>query len=161
MKSKIGGFILPGLFILAWIFTLAKMAPPAASPNESMAIAAVHWLLYMAGFVFIISFFMHSVFAKSTAKSIGWETNGFQYELAFSALGSGIACFYANGHGKNAWIAISIAIIVFLFLAGVNHVVEMVRKKNFAPNNTLILIWDFGMSISLAALLPSMIHYAG
>jgi hypothetical protein len=34
----------------------------------------------------------------------------------------------------------------------------MVKKKNFAPNNTLVLVWDFGMSISLLALLPTMIH---
>lgn len=32
---------------------------------------------------------------------------------------------------------------------------EIVRDRNFAPNNTLILIWDFGMPISLVALLFS------
>jgi hypothetical protein len=28
-----------------------------------------------------------------------------------------------------------------------------VKQKNFAPNNTLILVWDFGVSASLVALL--------
>jgi hypothetical protein len=27
------------------------------------------------------------------------------------------------------------------------------REKNYAPNNTLILIWDFGIPISIVALL--------
>ena len=161
MKEKISGRILPGLFVLAWIFTLTNVAPAGGSPHESTAISAVHWLLYMAGFVFVVSFFMHSVFAKKTAASIGWVTNGFQYELSFVSLGLGIGCFYANTHGKSAWITISIPVIAFLFLAGVNHVVEMVKKHNFAPNNSLILVWDFGMSISLAALIPTMTHFAG
>jgi hypothetical protein len=51
---------------------------------------------------------------------------------------------------------VSIPIIAFLFLAGVNHVVEIVQKRNYAPNNTLILVWDFGISISLLALLLSI-----
>jgi len=38
----------------------------------------------------------------------------------------------------------------------VNHVVEIVQKKNYAPNNTLILIWDFGVPISVVALLVSI-----
>ncbi len=158
MREKIGSYVLPGLFVLAWIFTLTNMAPPGGAAGESTALNAVHWLLYMAGFVFLFSSVMHSVFAKSMAKSIGWQTNGFQYELAAVSLGLGIGCFYANANGHTAWIAISIPVISFLFLAGVNHVIEMVRKKNFAPNNTLVLIWDFGMSISLLALLPTMIH---
>ena len=48
---------------------------------------------------------------------------------------------------------VSFPIVAFLFLAGVNHVVEIVRKKNYAPNNTLILIWDFGIPISVVGLL--------
>jgi hypothetical protein len=158
MREKLGSYVLPGLFVLAWIFTLTKMAPPGGEAGESTALNAVHWLLYMAGFVFLFSSVMHSVFAKSMAKSIGWQTNGFQYELAAVSLGLGIGCFYANAHCGTSFITISIPIISFLFLAGVNHVIEMVRKKNFAPNNTLVLIWDFGMSISLLALLPTMIH---
>ena len=99
---------------------------------------------------------MHSVFAKSMAESIGWKTNGFQHELAAVSLGLGIACFYSVYNGLAAMTTVSIPIIAFLFLAGVNHVVEIVRKKNYAPNNTLILIWDFGVSISLVALLVSI-----
>ena len=45
-----------------------------------------------------------------------------------------------------AWIP-----TVTFLLAGVNHLVEVARERNFAPNITLILIWDFGMPISLVA----------
>lgn len=153
MKDKLFGWLLPLLFVVAWIYALSGSTAPGAAAGDTKIISDLRWLLYFAGFVFIFSSVMHSVFAKNTAKSIGWKTNGFQYELASVSLGLGLGCFYAINHGLQALTAISIPIISFLFLAGANHVKEMVREKNYAPNNTLILIWDFGMSISLAALL--------
>ena len=153
MGKRISGFVLPGLFILAWILILSGLTPLGAHSNDSFNITAIRWLLYFAGWVFLISSIMHSVFAKKMAESIGWVTNGFQYEIAAVSLGLGIACFYAVYHAQEAWIAVSLPIISFLFLAGVNHAIEIIRQKNYAPNNTLILIWDFGISISLAVLL--------
>lgn len=147
------GWVLPLLFVVAWVYALSGSTPPGAAAGDTTVISDMRWLLYFGGFVFIFSSIMHSVFAKSTAKSIGWKTNGFQYELASVSLGLGIGAFYAINHGPDALVAISIPIVSFLFLAGLNHVKEVVRQKNYAPNNTLILIWDFGLSISLAALI--------
>lgn len=155
MKDKLSSLVLPGLFIMAWIFALGGSAAPGASANEASAISDMRWLIYFAGYVFLFSAVMHSVFAKSMAKSIGWKTNGFQYELASVSLGLGLGCFYAINHSVEALVAISIPTISFLFLAGVNHVREIIQKKNYAPNNTLILVWDFGVSISLIALIMS------
>jgi len=44
---------------------------------------------------------------------------------------------------------------LFLFLAGVNHAREIFTERNYAPGNTFILISDFGVPISLLALLIS------
>lgn len=153
MGDKIYGLILPAVFVLAWIMALSGSAAPGAIEGEAVAAGYMRWMLYFAAFVFLSSFIMHSVFAKRTAKSIGWKTNGFQYEISFVSLGLGLACFYATYNSLQAWIVISIPIITFLFLAGLNHLREMIVKKNFAPNNSLILIWDFGMPLSLAGLL--------
>lgn len=147
------GLVLPLLFVMAWVFALSGSTPPGGATGDTHAIADLRWLLYFAGFVFCFSAIMHSVFRKKMAASIGWQTNGFELEIAAVSLGLGIACFYAVYQGMQAMVTVSIPIVAFLFLAGVNHVVEMVRKKNFAPNNTLILVWDFGLSISLVALL--------
>jgi hypothetical protein len=35
----------------------------------------------------------------------------------------------------------------------VNHVREIIRDRNYAPGNTAILISDFGVPVSLVALL--------
>ncbi len=151
--EAISGLILPALFILAWIMALSGSPAPGAMLGDTTAEGYIRWLLYFAGYVFIVSSVMHSVLAKKTAASIGWKTNGFQYEIAFVSLGLGIACFYAVYQGLEAWTAVSIPIISFLGLAGLNHLKEIIRQKNYAPNNSLILVWDFGLSISLVALL--------
>lgn len=159
MGKKISGFILPGLFILAWIFALTGSVAPGAVAGEATSVGYIRWLLYFAGYVFVMSSVMHSVFAKKMAASIGWKTNGFQYEIAAVSLGLGLGCFYATYHGLEAWIAISLPVISFLFLAGLNHLKEIIKEKNYAPNNTMILVWDFGLPISLAILLSGMVKW--
>jgi hypothetical protein len=155
-SSKGSAVLLPALFVIAWGWALSGASAPGSKTIDGSALANLHWILYFAGFVFIFSSVMHSVFAKSMAESIGWKTNGFQHELAAVSLGLGLACFYSISNGIAAMTTVSIPIVAFLFLAGVNHVVEIVRRQNYAPNNTLILIWDFGISISLVALLVSI-----
>lgn len=157
--SKVSGLVLPGMLVLAWILALAGVTPPGAVAGETHLIADVRWLLYFAGFVFIFSSIMHSLFAKKMAESIGWKTNGFQYEIAAVSLGLGLGCFYAVYHGVEAWVAISIPIFTFLLLAGLNHLKEIITKKNYAPNNTLILIWDFGLPLSLLFLLLNIVKF--
>jgi hypothetical protein len=153
MSKKISGFIFPGLFLTAWGLAIFGSIPPGISDANSFVERAANWLLYFCGFAFLSASVMHSIFAKKMAQSIGWLTNGFQYEIAAVSLGLGISCFYALYWGKAAQVSISIPIITFLFFAGINHLKEIVINRNFAPNNTLILIWDFGVSISLSVLL--------
>jgi hypothetical protein len=65
-----------------------------------------------------------------------------------------LAGIYAGSSpGPEAWIAASIAGGVFLLFAGLNHILEIVRDKNYAPGSTAILISDLGVPASLFALL--------
>jgi len=149
------GLMVPATFVVAWILALTGTQAPGAVAGEATDVNSLRWMLFFTGIIFLVSSFMHSVMAKKMAASIGWTTNGFQYEIAFASLGLGLACLYAGQNGKEAWIAVALPTFTFLFLAGVNHLVEIVREKNYAPNNTLILVWDFGMPISIVALLFS------
>ncbi len=98
----------------------------------------------------------HTIFAKQTANAIGWRTNGFQYEVGFANLAIGVAGVDASFQDTSqAWVAAALAGGVFLALAGAYHVVEIIRDRNDAPGNTVILISDFGIPISLLALLLS------
>jgi hypothetical protein len=148
-------FAPPVAFVLSWLFALIGWNAPgtdAATPFEEQAL---RWILYIAlGWTAAVGSLMHTVFARGTAASIGWETNGFQYEVGFANLAVGLAGIYAGSTGSpEAWIAASIAGGVFLLLAGANHIIEIVRSKNYAPGNTAILISDLGVPVSLFALL--------
>ncbi|MFM8761869.1 MAG: DUF6790 family protein [Solirubrobacterales bacterium] len=149
------GLPVPATFVVAWILALTGTQAPGSPAGGTNDVNSLRWMLFFTGIIFLVSAFMHSVMAKKMAASIGWTNNGFQYEIAFVSLGMGLACLYAGQNSKEAWIAVTIPTVTFLFLAGVNHLIEIVREKNYAPNNTLILIWDFGMPISLVALLFS------
>jgi hypothetical protein len=154
--SMASALMLPAMLAFAWAFALSGSSAPGAVAHESTATADLRWILYFAGFVFVFSSVMHSVFRKKVAASIGWATNGFELEIAAVSLGLGAGCFYAVYNHIEAMTTISFPIVSFLFLAGLNHLFEIVKKKNYAPNNTVILIWDFGIPVSLVALLISI-----
>jgi hypothetical protein len=151
--QRISGFILPGLFVLVWLLILCGVTPPGVMATDTAYAYCIRWLLYFCGWAFASSAVMHSIFSKKMAESIGWRSNGFQYEIAAVSLGLCVGSFYAVYHEVEAWYAVSLPIISFLFFAGINHVIEIIRIKNYAPNNTFIIIWDFGIAISLGVLL--------
>ena len=145
----------PALFVLAWVFALVGSEAPGTDAATAFDENALRWILFLAvGWTGVGAAVPHTIFARQTAKSIGWETNGFQYEVGFANLAIGLAGIYAaNQDASAAWVAAALAGGVFLALAGAYHVVEIFRDRNYAPGNTLILFSDFGIPISLLALL--------
>jgi hypothetical protein len=145
----------PAAFVATWVFALLGWSAPGAEGSTPFDENALRWMLFLGmGWNILGGFVAHTIFARQTAESIGWETNGFQYEVAFASLGIGLAgIFAAFSDSSSAWIVASLAGGIFLLLAGVNHVREIIRDRNYAPGNTAILISDFGVPISLLALL--------
>lgn len=148
---------MPLTLIIAWVLALLNVTAPGAVSGEAFADSAMRWMLFIpGGFMVLASGVMHTVFAKSTAKNIGWQTNGFQYEIGFASFGMGLAGIIAAQSSSAAWLPVAVALSVFLVLAGLNHVREMITSKNFAPGNTLVLLYDFGLPISYGVLLIMM-----
>jgi predicted membrane channel-forming protein YqfA (hemolysin III family) len=145
----------PIAFVLSWLFALVGWYAPGTDAATPFAEQALRWVLYIAlGWTAAVGSLMHTVFARRTAASIGWETNGFQYEVGFANLAVGLAGIYAGSSDRaEAWVAAAIAGGVFLLLAGLNHIVEIVRDGNYAPGSTAILVSDLGVPLSLFALL--------
>ena len=146
------GIFIPAVtLVIAWVLALLNITAPGAVPDDSTMDSVMRWLLFLpGGCMFLASSVMHTVFAKKTAAGIGWQTNGFQYEIGFASLGFGLGGILAGIAVPAAWLPMAVAQSVFLVLAGVNHVREMITNKNFAPGNTIILIYDFGLPISYA-----------
>lgn len=143
--------------IIAWALSLFNVAAPGSGVDETSMDTLMRWLLFLpGGFMFLASAVMHTVFAKRTAAGIGWQTNGFQYEIGFVSLGLGVAGIIAANSTEPAWLPIAVAQSIFLVLAGANHVREIVAARNFAPGNTVILLYDFGLPVSYLIALVSI-----
>ena len=151
-----GILFMPATLLVAWLLAIFGISP-GGDPGDDFTMTAMRWMMYVpVGGMFLVSGLMHTVFAKSTAANIGWKTNGFQYELGFVSFGIGLAGMFAGAMGTDAWIILSIVVSIFLLGAAANHIVEMVRDKNFAPGNSIVLLYDIGLPISLWALLIAM-----
>lgn len=154
--ESLGVLVLPIVWVVAWVLALAHVQASGYHAEQGFSVNALRWMLYLpAGWMFLVSGVMHTRFAKRTAAMIGWQTNGFQYELGFVSFGLGLAGIYASTHSSEAWIAVALPTTTFLLFAGVNHVVEMIRDHNYNPGNTFVCISDFGIPISIWALLLS------
>ncbi len=152
--GRLGPLVLPIVWLVAWILALAGVQASGYHATQGFSVNALRWMFYLpAGWMFIVSGLMHTKYAEKTAALIGWQTNGFQYELGFVSFGLGGAGIYASLHGVESWITMAIPTSTFLVFAGVNHVIEMVRDRNFNPGNTFVCISDFGLPISIWALL--------
>lgn len=146
------GTLIPAFtLVLAWVFALIGITAPGAVPDDTTSDSIMRWLLFLpAGCMYIASGVMHTVFAKKTAANIGWQTNGFQYEIGFASFGMGIAGIIAGASVSAAWLPVAVAGSIFLILAGLNHVRLMVKEGNVKAGNTVILLYDFGLPISFA-----------
>ncbi|WP_138757430.1 DUF6790 family protein [Modestobacter altitudinis] len=141
----------PALFVLACVLGLLGVDPPGKATDPGLDDTLLLWTLYLSiGWAGIGAGLAHTAFARSTAASIGWESNGFQYEVGFADLATGVAAIYAVHAGsEDAWVAIAIAGGLFRVLAGVNHIRGIVKEKNYAPGNSLILVANFGPPVVL------------
>ena len=122
-----GVWIVSFTLVLAWVLAILGVSAPGQGVNSDFAVSALHWMFYLpAGWMFLASGVMHTFFAKSTAKNIGWKTNGFQYELGFVSYGLGLAGIVATYKGQATWLVLAIVISFFLLLAGINHIIEII-----------------------------------
>ena len=121
----------------------------------------LQWFLVVSvGLLSVVFFISHTVFADSSAASIGWPAgNPFQYEVAVANLTIGtlgILCYWMRG---NFWVASVIAFSVQWLGAAVVHIREIVVSANYAPNNAgLTFYLEIPMVVLLIALLAYYLH---
>ena len=83
----------------------------------------------------------HVFAAEPVARSIGWNTGPFQFEVGFANFGIGIGAIVAVFLGTMAGWAIVLVAAGFLWGAALGHVREMVHERNFAINNAGPIFW--------------------
>jgi hypothetical protein len=119
------------------------------------------WFLVIAvGVTSVVAFIAHTVFADTTAASIGWPAgNPFQSEVAVANLAVGILgilCYWMRG---NFWVATAIGFSVWWLGDAVVHIRSIVVEANYAPNNAGMTFYlDILVPVMLIALLVYYLH---
>lgn len=97
----------------------------------------------------ITGFLGHVFRSDMVADQIGWAKGSpFQKELGFAELGFAIAGIMCIWYGREFWLAVIVLVSPLFFLAGINHVREMIVNKNYHPHNAVTSIPDILMPLS-------------
>lgn len=127
------------LYVLALLLGFVGVTVPGAAPGLT---PLAQWMLLVSlGLQSLWAFLGHVFSAEPVARSIGWETSPFQYEVGVANLGIGIAAIAAPFLGPAAGWAVVLVAAGFLWGAAVGHLREMVREKNYAINNAGPIFW--------------------
>ena len=149
---------IPGWQVYMW--TVAIVLPAGIHlvsgghrDRSHLAEIVLMYALGVSGAIGMFNAVVHTALADEVAASIGWPAgNPFQTEVAFANLALGIVgfmCFWRY----DFWLPVVIAKSVFLWGAGVTHVLDTLHTDNVAPNNSgPILVWDFGLPLALIGL---------
>ena len=132
-------------FVLGLVVAAVKIAryPGHRSGALMSGILLNTFIFYGIGCAQAINFVMHSVFGDYAAKTIGWAQSPFQLELAFSSLGMAVIAFIVYGQRNQfrSKVAVVLATAVFAYGAAGGHVYQMVVNRDFAANNTGLLLF--------------------
>ena len=125
------------------------------TPNRIAEIVLLWLLVILVGVGGVFTFIAHTVYADTTAASIGWPAgNPFQTEVAVANLAIGvlgILCYWFRGQ---FWLATVIGNAVWLLGDAVVHVHQIIVANNWAPNNAgPALYTDIAGPLILIALL--------
>ena len=150
-------FLVLGLVVGAVHLYLDKQPRTKARVAEIFLL----WLLVITvGIGSIFGFIAHTVYADTTAASIGWPAgNPFQSEVAVANLSVGvlgILCYWMRG---NFWVATAIGFSVWWLGDAVVHIRSIVVEANYAPNNAGVTFYlDILVPVMLIALLAYYLH---
>jgi hypothetical protein len=146
--NPIMAFVPAVLYLVALVLGIVGVPVPGAGPGLT---PLAQWMLIVSlGLQSLWAFLGHVFAAEPVAKSIGWETSPFQYEVGVAHLGIGLAAIAAVWLGAPAGWAVFAVAACFLWGAALGHVRDMRREGNFAINNAgPIFWWDLATPLTL------------
>ena len=127
------------LYVLALVLGIAGVGLPGAGAGQA---PLAQWMLFLSlGLQSLWAFVGHVFAAEPVARSIGWETSPFQFEVGVANLGIGLGAIGAAFLGAPAGWAVLLVAAAFLGGAALGHLREMVAERKFAINNAGPIFW--------------------
>lgn len=136
-------------FIGLTLFTISAIPILRDPGNNWRQELLENGVVFLVGWAGIGAGISHIFFAKKTAASIGWAPSPFEAEVGFADLAMGIAGVMAANQSTDYWLAVIVISSIFRVGCGTGHVRQMIRQRDFAPNNTAVLAIDFGVPLFL------------
>ena len=135
--------VLPFIPALLYLAALGLGVAGVELPGADASLTPLaQWMLVLSlGLHSLWAFFGHVFVAEPVAKSIGWQTSPFQYEVGVANLGIGLSAIAAPFLGAAAGWAVLVMAVCFLWGAALGHLRDMVRERNFAINNAGPIFW--------------------
>lgn len=139
--SIIGG-VLPYIGII--LFLIATGIQFASGPG-------VHWgpelvanaVAYLIGYAMVGAGISHIFFGRRISKTIGFQQSPYELEVGFADLAMGAVALMAASYSPEFSLAVILISSIYRVGCGIGHIRSMVRERNFAVNNTLILVVNF------------------
>lgn len=135
------------LFALATVPHLARGLEPGwqqAFLNDAVT--------YLIGWAMLGAGIAHLLFGRRISRTIGFAANEYEFEVGAADLAMGVVALLAASYAPEFSWAIILASSIYRVACGIGHIRSMIRDRNFAPNNTTILVVNF--------LVPAFLVYA-
>lgn len=98
---------------------------------------------YMIGWAGVGAGISHLFFGNKISKTIGFEKSPYELEVGFADLSMGIVALMAANYSIELTLAVILVSSIFRVGCGIGHIRSMIKDRNFAVNNTLILVTNF------------------
>ena len=132
-------------FIGVILFAVSSIPMLWDTPGDWQMQLLENGVVYLIGWAGIGGGISHIFFGRKTSASIGWAPSPFETEVGFANLGMGVAGVMAAGETPDFWLALIVVNAIFRIGCGIGHIRQIIQDRNFAPNNTSILLIDFGV----------------
>lgn len=121
---------------------VSVVSRPSIKSKNRIVEALVSWFIFFSiGISYLYNGIVHTVFAKETAKFIGWSNSPFQMEVGFASFGFALIGFLAF---KGSWQTRLCAILgpsCFLLGAAGTHIYQVMMTGNVAPGNVGVVLY--------------------
>lgn len=141
-KRSLAGGVLPLigtiLFVVVTILQFANGAGEHWGP-----VLVTNAVTFMVGWAGIGAGISHLFFGNRISKTIGFEKSPYELEVGFADLAFGIVGVLAASYSLEFALAVILMSSIYRVGCGIGHILSMIKNRNFAVNNTLILFTNF------------------
>lgn len=131
-------------FILGMILAVIHIYrnPANKQKHKVLEIILLYYIVFTIGVAGLFGAYYQIFMSAEIAQDIGWPVGSpFETEVAIANISYGILGLLCIWIREKFWLATIIGSSIFLFGAGIGHIVQIVTKRDYAPDNAGIILY--------------------